>query len=193
MRDGIPAIKIGISRDAEVRTKFLGVEMLAWHEGTGLDEDAAHRRFAHLDLGNEWFRPEQDLMEYIKGLRRTDAPPVFPARSRMGARRFVEPVDNVEVAARIEHGKTVDARFRARVRVLRKNSGLSQADLGVAVGIDRFAVSGIENGKRTIYMPEAVFICKALGVDLGDMLGDGEPVLVTDKRIEFRPHATSSR
>jgi hypothetical protein len=51
----------------------------------------------------------------------------------------------------------------------------------------------MEAGERRIQLEEAVLICDAFGVDLDAMLGDAEPAVVTEKRVEFRPHATGSR
>ncbi len=87
----------------------------------------------------------------------------------------------------------IGARFAHRMRTVRSQRGLSQAQLGAMTGLTRFAVGDIESGARQARLPEAVFICEALGVGLGDMLGDVDPVLVVEQRIEFRPHAGGSR
>lgn len=83
--------------------------------------------------------------------------------------------------------------FRRRLYLVRIQLGLSQAEVGNRVGMTRFAIGDIEGGIRSPRVPEAVMICDRLGVTLADMLGDAEPVLVTENRIEFRPHATTPR
>lgn len=80
-----------------------------------------------------------------------------------------------------------------RIADVRRQLGWTQADLAHQIGLGRYAVGDMEAGERAIRIDDAVLICDALGVGLVDMLGDAEPVLVTETRIEFKPHATSPR
>jgi hypothetical protein len=68
MPDGI--IKIGHSGNLGQRINALGGELLAFKPGDRADERSHHERFAHLlERGREWFRPGDDLLDYINELR----------------------------------------------------------------------------------------------------------------------------
>lgn len=186
--NGAPAVKIGISRNVKVRMRALGTTLLAWHEGICDDEEAAHENFSDLALGNEWFRPEPRLLTFVAGMARDDDPPVFPQTQRWKSLDAVRvPIRNAEA----REGEPVEVRFARRVRAIRSAFAQGQDRLGAAVGLDRFAIAGMERGKRKIGLSEAVRICDALGVDLVDMLGDAEPVLVTESKFVFTSHVTT--
>lgn len=63
-----------------------------------------------------------------------------------------------------------EAAFAARMREGRKARGLSQADLGQKVGLNKVAVLRIETGERHIRLDEAIRIANALSVPLYQML-----------------------
>lgn len=55
--------------------------------------------------------------------------------------------------------------FGQRVRQLRQEAGLSQAELAEASGIDRAALSKIETGKRDLGVSRVAQLAAALGID----------------------------
>ncbi len=68
-------IKIGVSADVDTRIADLqcsSPESLRLLASIGVDdprqEKDIHRRFAHLRIRGEWFRPGQDLLDYIVSL-----------------------------------------------------------------------------------------------------------------------------
>lgn len=74
------AIKIGISADPTMRLQNINMSAhdpqyayLATEHGGRPREAELHARFAHLRMHGEWFRPEQELLEYIEEAR--DAQP----------------------------------------------------------------------------------------------------------------------
>ena len=64
-------IKIGLARDVQKRLASLQTAhahelvLLVAIEGTFRLEQSLHRKFAHLRLRGEWFRPEPELLELI--------------------------------------------------------------------------------------------------------------------------------
>ncbi len=54
---------------------------------------------------------------------------------------------------------------RAAIRTRREWMGFTQDELAERVGLDRFAIMRIENGRRVLYMSELCHIAAALGVD----------------------------
>lgn len=76
-------IKIGISNDPIKRAQSLNSVVLAQLPGTQDDERTFHRRFKHLRVHNEWFRPGDDLIGYINKLRKQNRqPPVTASPDR---------------------------------------------------------------------------------------------------------------
>jgi hypothetical protein len=71
-------IKIGWARDVERRLVALQisspVELVAMRviRGPMADETKLHKRFAYLHVRGEWFKPGEELVEYI---RKLEAPP----------------------------------------------------------------------------------------------------------------------
>lgn len=76
------AVKIGCSRNPRIRCRSLGYQLkmsvllLATFEGQFRHERALHRRFSHLRIEGEWFRPAQDMLALIAGVL-ADHPPTF--------------------------------------------------------------------------------------------------------------------
>lgn len=72
-------IKIGYSLDPVRRAKTIeraigcAVTILAVRPGRMADEAAEHRRFSHLALGCEWFRPDSSIGAYIASLPKMEA------------------------------------------------------------------------------------------------------------------------
>ncbi len=97
-----------------------------------------------------------------------------------------------------QRGVLYAERFRTRMAAIRAHLGLSRADLGARVGLDRYAIGSIEDGSRNLRLGEAGLICDVFHVSLDDMVGDQYPVLVDAKVIEFDPmavipHVTTTR
>lgn len=59
------------------------------------------------------------------------------------------------------------------IRDARKRAGLTQMQLSEATGIDQASISRMENGKQGITLEYLKRIAEALGLELGDLLGDG--------------------
>lgn len=72
--DGAGPIKIGFTENLEKRIQGMltatpgTIKVLATRPGTLAEERVLHQRFAHLRVSREWFRPEEDLITYIRGL-----------------------------------------------------------------------------------------------------------------------------
>ena len=69
-----------------------------------------------------------------------------------------------------------------RCRDLREQAGLTQAEIGTAIGLDQSAVSRIELGERTLSARDIALLSDALGTTvsriLSDPAGTGRKVLL---------------
>ena len=74
-----------------------------------------------------------------------------------------------------EARREMAAKIGKRISLIRKASGLSQAQLGDATGIDRHAVGFIETGDRLIHVQQLVSLCTALNVSPEYILGIDTP------------------
>jgi transcriptional regulator with XRE-family HTH domain len=63
-----------------------------------------------------------------------------------------------------------------KIRAVRDHLGIKQTDLAEQVGLDRTALSRIENGKRRVSSTELRYFAAALGVKPDQLLG-GTPVV----------------
>ena len=61
-------------------------------------------------------------------------------------------------------------RFGQRVRILRKNAGLSQEAFADLCGLDRTYVGGIERGERNVALRNIEVIARALGLSLSKLM-----------------------
>lgn len=61
-------IKIGTSTQVDERCRELKVTLLATEPGSYAEEAERHKRFAHLRIKGEWFRPGPDLLAHIATL-----------------------------------------------------------------------------------------------------------------------------
>jgi transcriptional regulator with XRE-family HTH domain len=59
-----------------------------------------------------------------------------------------------------------------RLKVLRKESGITQSELATRIGRDQTYISKIEGKQRRIDVIELQSFCEALGVDVLDFLED---------------------
>lgn len=79
------AIKIGFSTNSKTRLASLQtsnseqLELLAMMRGTQSDERDLHQQFCHLNLRGEWFRVDEELLDFIRGCQpRPPRPPASP-------------------------------------------------------------------------------------------------------------------
>lgn len=72
-------IKIGYSNDPDRRAVALGATLLAKMSGDSKSESLLHRKFQHLWVHGEWFRPGGDLIAFINHLRGADDLPAITA------------------------------------------------------------------------------------------------------------------
>jgi transcriptional regulator with XRE-family HTH domain len=62
--------------------------------------------------------------------------------------------------------------FGNRVRILRKQNGLSQEDLADLCNLHRTYIGGIERGERNVGLMNILHLAKALGVLPSELLRD---------------------
>jgi|HubBroStandDraft_6_1064221.scaffolds.fasta_scaffold16491_12 hypothetical protein len=71
----IDPIKIGISKNIRKRLRHLQIglaspiRLLLAFEGDRQTERALHQKFAHLRVSGEWFRPDADMRQWVRGYR----------------------------------------------------------------------------------------------------------------------------
>jgi transcriptional regulator with XRE-family HTH domain len=58
------------------------------------------------------------------------------------------------------------------IKDTRKRVGLTQVQLSEVTGIDQASISRMENGKQGISLEQLKRIASALGVELGELVGD---------------------
>jgi transcriptional regulator with XRE-family HTH domain len=64
----------------------------------------------------------------------------------------------------------IDALVAENVRATRARRRLRQEDLADALGWSRATITTLENGSRRVTLADAVFLCRALEVDLRELL-----------------------
>lgn len=79
-------------------------------------------------------------------------------------------------------GATTDKQLGARIKALREQRQLTQTAFGRALGIDQSAISRIEDGRRSMTARELAGASSALGVTIGELLGE-ESVAPTLLRV----------
>lgn len=79
-------------------------------------------------------------------------------------------------------------RFGRTLRRARKAAGLSQEDLGKAVGLNRTSVSNIEKGRQKILLHTFSEVLRALRVEARDLLP-----LPVEKRLATKPDLSGYR
>ena len=78
-----------------------------------------------------------------------------------------------------------------RIAQAREDLGMTQDGLGRAVGLDRSAISRLENGERKLNVPELVQIAAALGRPLAYFVADPVPAVVSRRSDTAHAHATT--
>lgn len=61
-------------------------------------------------------------------------------------------------------------KIEAALKERRKAQGLSQEDVARVVGTSKSNISSIENGRRDYYFSTFLKVCKALGVDVDEIV-----------------------
>ncbi len=65
----------------------------------------------------------------------------------------------------------MELRFKERLRQVRQEKGVSQVELGDALGYGRTAISSYENGRNEPSFSDLIRICEALDVSADYLLG----------------------
>lgn len=78
-----------------------------------------------------------------------------------------------------------------RIARARDAVGMTQDGLAKSVGIDRSAISRLENGERKLNVPELVEIASALGRPLAYFVADPVPSVVSRRSDSAHAHATT--
>jgi HTH-type transcriptional regulator/antitoxin HipB len=139
------AIKIGFARDVTKRLRSLQTShasqpiVLGTMPGGRGKEQLLHKKFERLKTVGEWFRPDAQLLHFIKTQK-------MPFHGSFAAR-------SAEILSR---GLSY---YR---NVLEK----SQAEVGKSAGVRQATVSKAEKGARTTEIGTIFDICAALGLEL---------------------------
>ena len=65
--------------------------------------------------------------------------------------------------------------IRGRIRTLRAERGLSQAELATVLGVSRQSVNAIETGRHVAALPLAFAICRYFGLPVEAVFFEDEP------------------
>lgn len=65
----------------------------------------------------------------------------------------------------------------SKLKQLRTGVGIKQAELAVAVGLERTSITNIESGKQMVTIPVLYRICHVLGIAVSDILPSLDEVL----------------
>ena len=68
-----------------------------------------------------------------------------------------------------EEWKAIAVLFGANVHRIRKEKGITQLDLGIAVGVDQKTIVNIEKGRKVTSISVAVLIARELGVGIEEL------------------------
>lgn len=78
----------------------------------------------------------------------------------------------------------IERRTMARLAQVRRHRELSQRQLSAASGINKDVIWRLEAGQRHLKIDEAAALCRALDVDLSEVVADAPLVLRTEKVFE---------
>jgi transcriptional regulator with XRE-family HTH domain len=71
----------------------------------------------------------------------------------------------------LKHTTKTDKAFIKKLKFLRKNKDITQAQLAAAIGISLSTLRHIENGEQRVYLSDALIILSHLGVDRINIAG----------------------
>ena len=71
---------------------------------------------------------------------------------------------------RKDAGKALDRSIGTRVRTRREQLGVTQEDLGTAVGLTRASIANVESGKQGLYVSTLVALAAALDITPASLL-----------------------
>lgn len=174
------------------------LELLGLMDGNLKDEHALHRVFSHLNvrdvkgrfrtyMGDEWFNPGDDLLEYIKANTSLNFP--LPFRGEISARPF-PPADLAKAALHFEiyhrfaarHDRTTFTVKTNFVPLLRRKLSLTNDDplpkaseiAALIPGVHDYSIRGLISGSFGYSMkPSAVIVKRVidwLGCTIDDLL-----------------------
>lgn len=78
----------------------------------------------------------------------------------------------------------LERRAVARIANVRRYRQMTQQQLSEATGMRKFAIAEVEGHRRHLRLGEAIALCEALGVSLGDVVSEGPLTLRADLTIE---------
>lgn len=70
-----------------------------------------------------------------------------------------------------EEWKSIAETFGSNVNRIRKERGITQMDLAIAVGVDQKTIANIEKARKATSISVAVLIARELGVGLEELVG----------------------
>lgn len=78
----------------------------------------------------------------------------------------------------------LERRAVARIASARRYRQMTQQQLSAASGLKPWTIAEVEGHRRHLRLGEAIALCDALGVDLGDVVSEGPLTLRADLTIE---------
>lgn len=84
----------------------------------------------------------------------------------------------------MEHIDELERRAVDRIASVRRFRHMTQQKLSEATGMRRIAITEVEAHRRHLRVGEALALCNALGVSLGDVVSEGPLTLWADLTIE---------
>ncbi|MFT4112059.1 helix-turn-helix domain-containing protein [Silvibacterium sp.] len=91
--------------------------------------------------------------------------PAMPPRRTEDPASSIRDVDSAELPS-----NDISSRFGRRLRVLRQERRLTQAEMAKRFGIDRSYISELECGRKSVSLPTLEILAIGLGMTLSDLL-----------------------
>ena len=80
-----------------------------------------------------------------------------------------------------------------RIKELRRKAGLSQKELGEAIGVNHSAIARYELGNRTVSVATARRLCDVFGCSMEYLFGQPEAAALEDAAVLEAYHALSAK